>query len=75
MSCFTFFLGKGWKELVPITLTPLMKEALDAIQKAKCHVGISSDTLFIRAREMPINPRESLKKVGCYLSVKITKLS
>lgn len=50
--------GKGWKELVPIALTRTMRKAMDCIQRNKKHVGIKSQMLFIRAREMPVNPRE-----------------
>lgn len=49
--------------MVPIALTNLMIEALDAIQRNKPHVGVFSDTLFIRAGGKPIDPRESMKRV------------
>lgn len=62
--------GKGWKEMVPIALTSIMKEAMDAIQRNKKHVGITSCTLFERANGMAINPRECLRKVTKNLTLK-----
>lgn len=62
--------GKGWKEMVPIALTKLMKEAMECIQANKKQVGIKSDMLFVRARDMPVNPRESLRKVTKNLKLK-----
>lgn len=62
--------GKGWKELVPIALTHVMKEAMDALQRNKVQVGITSDRLFVRAKGLEVNPRECLRKVTKGLTLK-----
>jgi hypothetical protein len=54
---------KGWNEMVLIALTNIMKEARMLYRKIKKHVEINSKTLFVRAKEMPLNPRECLRKV------------
>lgn len=55
--------GKAWKEMVPIALTNIMKEAMDTIQDNKKHVNVTVDRLFVRAKDAAINPRECIKKV------------
>lgn len=60
--CFKFEIfyvpGKGFKELV---LTKMMREAMDAVQENKKHVGVTENTLFIRASNVPLNPRQCIR--------------
>lgn len=65
--CFKFEIfyipGKGFKELVLIALTKMMREAMNAVQENKKHVGVTENTLFIRANNVPLNPRQCIGKV------------
>lgn len=53
-----------------MALTPIMKEAMDCIQRNKQNVGITNKLLFVRSDNMEINPRESIRKVIKNLKLK-----
>lgn len=58
--CFKFeiFYVPGFKELV---LTKMIREAKDAVQENKKHVVVTINTLFIRANNVPLNPRQCIR--------------
>lgn len=56
--------------IVPMVLTPLMKEVMNALISERENVGINNDTLFVLSDGKPIKPDQSIKFMCNKVSLK-----